>query len=156
MEQMNRKKIGIGVGVAVVLGVSAAFYFCENYPARPEREPDMIGEFQRVEGNMLILKPLEKEDFPFKDLSREEIREKMRASSHEEREAFRDKMKELLRDEKGLELAEEVEVVMNRKRIELEDLGPEIGIRVWFKLDGSEVVEFVSARTAPSKKVDHK
>lgn len=153
MQQMNKKWIGFGMGSVFILGVvTGVYYFMSNNVQLPEREPDIMGVFQRIEGNTLILKPLKKEDFPFKDLSREEIRKKMRMIPHEEREVMRDKMRELLRDEKELGLTENTVVVTNRKQGELMNLIPEMGIRVWFKSDGSEEIEFIAARTIPSKK----
>ena len=152
IEQMNKKLIGFGMGSVFILGVMTGIYsFMSKNVQVPEREPDVIGEFQRIKGNTLILKPLEKENFPFQGLSREDIRKKMRMIPHEDREAMRDKMRELLRDEKELGLTENTVVVMNYKKGELINLIPEMRLRVWLKLDGSEEIEFISARTIPSK-----
>jgi uncharacterized membrane protein HdeD (DUF308 family) len=79
--KMNLKKIGIVATGVILIGIGGVFLFHFRVPSHPNRMPDIVGEFQRIEGNMFIIKVFGKRESPFGEMKREQIREYMHSFS---------------------------------------------------------------------------
>ena len=109
-------------GLIVSFGVCfAAFYFFSDYQAMqsemPGRRPDVRGVVQSVQNYQITVIPFDKDALPFKDFSREEMKEKMASLSQEERRSFREKMQKKFLQEIDIELPMDISIYKKIKRL---------------------------------------
>ncbi|MBT3349565.1 hypothetical protein HN954_01270 [bacterium] len=148
---MNKKIIGFGIGICAVSVVAGAFHFflkddktssqhfsSEKFLREMTKEPDLMGEFQRIEGDFLVLKPLDRMASPFKGHSRKEIREKMHTFSEEERNARREEMRKFIEEseEISIPLSAGVKVLKQDRSVQILEILEKTPIGLWKNEEG--------------------
>lgn len=154
-----KKTLFLFSGVVIALGACwAIFYYFSDYQMMqaemPERRPDIRGVIQSVQNYQVTVTPFNRESSPLKDLSREEVREKMMSLSIEERRAFREKMQQDTLQEITIELPKDLSIYKKTKQMSREVQRfsiPEIKesniVSIWLEPlqeDGLPTAEFIT------------
>lgn len=150
---MNLKKIGIVATGVILIGIGGAFLFHFLVPSRPNRMPDIVGEFQRIKGNMFIIKAFEKRESPFGEMKREQIREYMHSLPQEKRQEMRNQMRQFLSDEIQISFSDDVQVLQNHRKVTASDLENGQNIALWKKQNDSNEAEIIIIQRIMNKKI---